>query len=273
MYLRPDIVALSVTVMTTSTINALTELNQRSTETSHAEALRRDFWKVLEVFVAANYPQGIKGSTLMCSIHDAFPSHHSCIACNLNEYTKLIERFLLQVGNISDTQFALTTFLLLLYLATERIQVYLELAELPDSYCSQHFGIIQEIRHWANFIKHPKSFMLVVHPLWEYEGTTWDSAWKSTTERVIIDTAFVKQYYRHDANNNKLDKILARKNDVVVMFPNPVELMTRFVEVQQKLISLINNNQFVRDMLESQTKQRHYFASTQAQNGSKTPTE
>lgn len=243
--------------MTNSTIHALIELHRSSIESHYAEQIRVDFERVLEIFVAANYPEGMDSSTLMCSIHDAFPSHHSCIACNLQDNVRLLERFLLQAGNVSDTHFTFTTFLLLLYLLTERIQVYIEMAELPESYRLQHFSVIQEIRHWANFLKHPKGFMLVTHPQWEYEGSMWESSSRATKDRITINTAFVKDYYRHDANNKTLEKILARQSDVVVLFPNPVDLMNRFVEMQQKFIGLINENKFVRDMLERHTKERH----------------
>jgi hypothetical protein len=193
----------------------------------------------------------------MCSIHDAFPSHHSCVACNLQENVRLIERFLLQTENVSDVHFAFTTFLLLLYLVTERMQLYLEVAQLPEPYRLRHFGVIQEVRHWANFLKHPKWFMLALHPQWAYDGDGISSTSNATPTRVTIDTAFVKDYYRHEADNPKLDRLLARNEDVVVLFPNPVALMTRFSVAQQKLVQVINENDFVRESLESRTKGRH----------------
>ncbi|RZK44440.1 MAG: hypothetical protein EOO61_03790 [Hymenobacter sp.] len=243
--------------MTNSTIQELIKLHRSAIDSPHAEQIRGDFEKVLEIFVAANYPEGVEGNTLMCSIHDSFPSHHSCIACNLQDNVRLLERFLLQAGNVSDIHFTFTTFLLLLYLIGERIQVYIEMAELPESYRLQHFGVIQEIRHWANFIKHPKAFMLVVHPQWEYEESVYESSSRATKGRVTIDTAFVKDNYRHEADNKALEKVLARQNDVVVLFPNPISLMSRFVEMQQRFIGLISENKFVRDMLERRTKERH----------------
>jgi hypothetical protein len=248
-------------MITSETIEQLRQIHQKNCQWPRTSQLREDFNKVLEIFIESNYGKGLESNSLMCSIHDSFPSHHSCIACNLNENARLIERFLLYPDSHDDLQYACTTLLMLLYLLVERIYEYFSLAKLPDSYRQRHFQVFQEVKHWANFLKHPKSFMLVTHPIWGYEGMQEPNFWgEATPNRVEIDTAFVKEYYRSDANNIKLYKLLARKDDIFVSFPNPVTLMQRFAKAQEKFVAVIAENEMVREMLESETMRKEHFA-------------
>jgi hypothetical protein len=230
------------------------------------EQLNGDFRQVLEIFIAANHSPDLDGNTLMCSIHDSFPSHHTCVACNLQENVKLLERFLLYAEVLPSVNYSFTTLLLLMYLLIERIHVYFELTKIPDSYQAKHFQVFREIKYWANFLKHPKSFMLVLHPQWQYEGMSETFRDKPRKSTVIIDSTFVKQYYSGDQNNGKLYKLLARKGDVIVLFPNPVDLMKRFTQAQKKFVSLIAENEMVREMLESETMEKELFSSAQEDN-------
>lgn len=245
---------------TSDIIEQLRMSHQDSCEMPYTSQVRADFTKALEIFIESNYSNGLEGNTLMCSIHDSFPSHHSCVACNLNENTRLIERFLLYPDKLQDLHYACTTLLILLYLLVERVYEYFSLVKLPDPYRHRHFQVFQEIKHWANFLKHPKSFMLVLHPIWEYEGLGDNNSYHATSERTVINTAFVKEYYRSDANNIKLYKLLARKEEVVVLFPNPVNLMERFVKAQEKFVATIAENEMVREMLESETMHKEHFS-------------
>lgn len=159
-----------------------------------------------------------------------------------------------------DLHYACITLLMLLYLLVERIYEYFSLIKLPDSYRQRHFQVFQEVKHWANFLKHPKSFMLVTHPVWEYEGLQETNSQQTNPKRIVIDTNFVKEYYRSDANNIKLYKVLARQENVLVVFPNPVSLMRRFTEAQEKFVAVITENEMIREMLESETMRKEHFA-------------
>lgn len=229
----------------------------------HNKQLKHDFRQVLEIFVEANHGQGQDGNTLMCSIHDSFPSHHTCVACNLQENAKLLERFLLYADVFPSINYSFTTLLLLMYLLVERIHVYFELTKIPDSYQSKHFQVFKEIKQWANFLKHPKSFMLVLHPDWQYQGMDEFTKYNNSNENIVIDSAFVKQYYSGDQSNAKLYKLLARKENVIVIFPNPVDLMRRFTKAQKKFVSIIEENEMVREMLESETMAKELFSAPQ----------
>jgi hypothetical protein len=245
-------------------IAQLRESDDFAVNSPEDKQLRDDFRQVLEIFIEANHSPDLNGNTLMCSIHDSFPSHHTCVACNLQENAKLIERFLLYAEVFPSINYSFTTLLLLLYLLIERIHVYFELTKIPDSYQSKHFQVFKEIKYWANFLKHPKSFMLVLHPGWHYEGMDKETCWHPMTKNtVIINSNFVKQYYAGDQNNAKLYKLLARKDNVVVLFPNPIDLIKRFTQAQKKYVAIIAENEMVREMLESETMEKELFSPAQ----------
>jgi hypothetical protein len=246
------------------TVAELLESDTRYRRLDEAEQLKAEFRKALDAFVDVNYPQGIGSGSLMCSIHDSFPSHHSCVGCNLNGGMRLVERFLLQSDNLYDVDYAFTTFLLLLYLSTEQVLEYFGVINIPEQYRLRHFQVFQEVKYWANFLKHPKSFMLVLHPTSHYVGMAYDDPFKDEKPpELLIDAAFVKKYYSGGKNNKELYHKLARKDNVVVVFPNPSELMTRFMKAQQKFVSFIAENEMVREMLESETMVGKHFSAEQ----------
>lgn len=96
---------------------------------------------------------------LMCKIHDAFGSnkskHHNCLGCNLDSSTHHIYMFLNQKDKHNDLELSATTYILLMYLAIERLNTIFEIIGLPDTYRQKHFHVFQKITKWANFIKHP----------------------------------------------------------------------------------------------------------------------
>lgn len=252
--------ALSTTVLDES-IAYLKSFGSFDLDGAQAAHLRADFKEALGVFLATNYPQGVEKGTLMCSIHDAFPSHHSCVACNLQENARSIERYLLQFEGFDDVNHHYTPYLLLLYLLVERIHTYFDLVALPPSYRARHFHVFQEVKCWANFLKHPKSFMLVLHPVWHYKGLPAGAhAVASQGAPTLINSAFVKQYYSGDKNNRKLYELLARKDEVTVEYPHPVDLTTRFVKALQKFVDVIAENEMVREVLESETMVKQHFS-------------
>lgn len=223
-----------------------------------------DFRAALKLFIEANYIQKEDAhDTLMCSIHDVFPSHHTCVGCNLQLGTQAIERFLVRHENFDSVEFDYAQYIMLLYLLVEKIHTYLELINIPQAYRARHFQVFQEVKYWANFLKHPKSFMLVLHPTWAYKGLAFGWYHSEEKNRFVIDSAFTKEYYSGDKKNAKLYELLARRDNVTVCFPNPVELTKQFMLALQKFVSIIAENEMVREMLESEMMVKKHFSAEQ----------
>ncbi|WP_456460004.1 hypothetical protein [Reichenbachiella sp.] len=236
-------------------------LDKRSTK-----ELTEAFEATLKIFIEKNYPDGLEQYSLFCSIHNSFDKGHNCVACNLNESNKRIEKFLLQYQSFNDVNLTFTNFIMLLYLEVECVHEYFDIFKIQEPYRLKHFSIFQEIKYWANFLKHPKAFMLVHHPIWAYSKMNYyedQHEFKLIQNAIeandVIDTQFVKKYYKGDNLNNKLYTELTKKEDVVVVFPNPIDLMSRFSDAQQKFVNVIEENEIVRDLLDDKATIKNHF--------------
>ena len=231
------------------------------------KALHNKFKKVLEIYLKAHYPDGVDNPSLMCSIHNSFNNGgHNCVGCNLNVNSELLISFLIQYKEFRDINLAFTNFILLLYLLVERYNAYFNLLTLEESYRSKYFQIFQEIKWWANFLKHPKSFMLVHHPIYVYKTMKYNTEqedFKQIEDAIktesLIDTKFVKEYYSGPKNNSELYEKLSKKENFLVVFPDPVPLITKFVTAQKKFVSIIAENKTLRELLESEATIKTYF--------------
>ena len=141
-------------------IRAYKEQQDKYSSVSLYEDLQNDFQKVLEIYLSSHYPDGVDSSSLMCSIHGSFKEGHNCVACNLNVNSELIIKFLLQYKAFRDVNLTFTNFILLLYLLVERYNEFFNLLTLQESYRIRYFQVFQEIKWWANFLKHPKGLIL-----------------------------------------------------------------------------------------------------------------
>ena len=202
----------------------------------------------------------------MCSIHNSFKDGHNCVACNLNVNSELIIKFLLQYKEFGDVNLTFTNFILLLYLLVERYNEYFNLLTLQESYRLRYFQVFQEIKWWANFLKHPKAFMLVHHPVFVYNTMKYNSEQdnyelieEAKKNGSIIDTEFVKEYYSGDKNNPKLYQKLTKKENFLVIYPDPISLITKFVDAQKKFVATIAENEIIREILESKATIKTYF--------------
>jgi hypothetical protein len=230
-------------------------INDYYSEIDTPTELKEIFENVLVRFIEFhNFQQG-EYDTLFCNIHTNFPERHNCVACNLNDSNKRIEEFLLGYRLFRSTYSTITNFIFLLYLQVECIFEYLSIIQLPESYIMKNFQILYSIKRWANFLKHPKSFMLVHHPIWEYskEVNIFENK-----KKPIIDTKFVNIYYSGESKNKELFKLLENKEDIIVLFPNPLDLITDFCEAQKKFADLISMNQVVREILNKATLAEFY---------------
>src|SRR5690606_38630045 len=104
------------------------------------------------------------------------------------------------------------------------------------------------------FLKHPKSFLLVHHPNYSYEGIN-DEVYSGT----VINTVFVKKFFAGEFNNKELFKMLNNKEDISVIYPNPLKLTEDFCNAQKNFCSLIENNQIVREILDGKATLKDYY--------------
>ncbi|UKM65050.2 hypothetical protein GSB9_01612 [Flavobacteriaceae bacterium GSB9] len=222
------------------------------------------FEKVFDLFISEHYDD--EYNTLFCSIHNNFQKGHNCVACNLNDSNLRIENFLIQHRSFKDINLTFTSFILLLYLQVESIYEYFDLIQLQESYKLKHFKIFQDVKRWANFLKHPKSFMLVHHPKWTFEGRKIKNeeddnlvAEKIKRSNPTIDTDFVNEFYSGDRKNRELYKKLNKKEKVLICFPDPIKLIKEFTEAQRKFVDVISNNEIIRDLLDNKTTIENHF--------------
>jgi hypothetical protein len=204
----------------------------------------------------------------MCSIHDQFQKandrKHNCLGCNFAECTSWIHNELFDAVTESgdlDPAFYFD-YLMKLYLFVERAYIVFDLVQLPLEYRSRHFGVFQRVHKWANFIKHPKSFLLVHHPQYFLEDESdAEVPFDSANFGVVIDQEFVSKYYSGSEKNSELFRLLTNKTDVAVVFPNVEQLTYDFVEALQKFIELIRDNAVYREILDAKSTYEHYFES------------
>jgi hypothetical protein len=217
-----------------------------------------------KIFRDEIYPHD--GDSVMCDIHKEFGgldgTKHNCLGCNFADGTSWIYNCLhtaLTSESDSLEEFYFD-YLLKLYLLVERVYVVFEIIGLPLEYRCRHFQVFQRVHKWANFIKHPKSFLLVHHPKSFMDGDKdAEQPFDRTKFGVVIDQEFVLEHYAGPDNNAKLHKLLTNKTDVAVLFPNIVTLTTEFCAAIHEFIDLIRNNAVYREVLNSRTTYDDYF--------------
>lgn len=189
-----------------------------------------------------------EGTPNACKIHEAFGGmngeHHNCLGCNFADSTNLISRYLEKNEELTDIQQDFTVYILLLYLLVERIEIVFDIIQLPDTYREKHFKAFQQVRKWANFIKHPKSFILTHHPTYDFEnsGTINEQTFTET-----INEQFVTHFYRHTDQtdqkkaNKELYNRLRNKKDVLVVFPDIAKLTDKLCYSYRLCCMALNN--------------------------------
>lgn len=225
--------------------------------------LRSKFEEALDIFVSGNLCEDDNKDyeSLFCNIHSNFANGHNCVACNLNASNDRIQNFLIQYRRFEDYNLTFTTFIMLLYLQVEMFYEYFDIMQLPESYRLKHFQVLQKVKRWANFLKHPKGFMLVHHPNWTFKNKTSKLFPDERKFKVpVIDSKFVEEFYSGDKKNKELYKNLIKKSDLTVVFPDPAELMGEFVNAQKKFAELIDKNEIVREFLNDKATIEEHFS-------------
>lgn len=202
------------------------------------------------------------GDPVMCQFHEAFSTydtrHHNCLGCNFADSTLLIHNFLQTYPLQRSIQYAYSTFIILAYLLVERIDKLFDIIELNKAYKAEHFKVLSEIRRWANFLKHPKAFLLTHHPTFTFYSSPKNRALIENAS-VVIDLNFVTDYYSDNEQNDELGKKLENKENVLVVFPDVVRLAKDLCQVMHNCVSLIQSNPVYRWILEDTTTFYDYW--------------
>jgi hypothetical protein len=167
---------------------------------------------------------------------------HNCIGCNLEEGARNILLFFNYNKETLSTRYFLTMYTLVFYLQAERLAViYKELGYIRKEngeFDWLEFPNLHRIYRWANFFKHPKSYMLLHHPDFFIEG---DSYIPNFMVNQIIDDEFVLKYYNGKKNNVELRGKLANQESVKVIFPNLLEFTKNACCEFENIIRVITN--------------------------------
>lgn len=164
---------------------------------------------------------------------------HNCIGCNFEEGCLNILDFVKQFSGTEKTRTYLTLYTLLFYTLAERMAViYKELGIVDNkgNFNWNQFPVLRNIKHWANFFKHPKSYMFLHHPSYFLED---DPDRPDFLIEGEVDSNFVDSFYRAGSNNQQLRNLFANKKGWKIIFPNIVELTKKLCAEVDTICDLI----------------------------------
>jgi hypothetical protein len=199
----------------------------------------------------------------LCNLHNVFGTEktaaHNCLGCNFADLTNSFDQILKWLPDCYDINTPCVTFIFWLYLFVERYDQIMNFVNVPEGYRNRHFPSFQQIRHWANFVKHPKSFLFSHHPEFLHGGELGDD-FDGGKDAITINQQFVDTYYAGKDNNSKLASLLNNATKVIVVYPNPEPLMERFVCETKEFIRLLEKNEVYREELSRITTAPDYYA-------------
>ncbi len=154
---------------------------------------------------------------------DDIPSFHNCLGCNFEEGCMNVLDFLKEFEGTEKTRTYLTVYTLLFYTLAERLAVvYQELGVVNGKQFDwQQFPVLRNIKHWANFFKHPKAYMFLHHPGYFLENDPDRPNFMINGE---VDTVFVDSFYRAGADNIKLRSLFENKKGWNIIFPDLLQM-------------------------------------------------
>jgi len=202
-----------------------------------------------------------------CILHSAFNSgnelQHNCLGCNFADSTDLVFNFLNQKNKEWNVQHDVTLYILLLYLFVERAEVLFKIIELPETYRNKHFKVFQQIRKWANFIKHPKSFILTHHPEYDIENL---NLFNEKDFEIILNDSFIEKYYKGYTDQSKQQAInkdlyaqLKNRSSILVVFPDIEALTKKFCYSYNHFVQIICRNEIYIELLHDESTISNYF--------------
>ncbi|HEY1019100.1 MAG TPA: hypothetical protein VGE25_08890 [Sediminibacterium sp.] len=145
---------------------------------------------------------------------------HNCIGCNFEEGCLNILDFVEQFSGTEKVRTYLTIYTLLFYTLAERMGVIYKELNLVDNkgeFDWIRFPVLRRIKHWANFFKHPKSYMFLHHPDYFLEN---DPDRPNFLVEGEVNSAFVDSFYKAGGKNAELRTLVKNKKDWKVIFPD-----------------------------------------------------
>lgn len=225
------------------------------------ELLKEELEMALSHFNTSLF-EGNQDSTF-CKLHEILSTRetdHNCIGCNLNDILSYSRRGLESSLLFNSSSHILTSLIINLYLVVERIDTILNIIELNSAHREDNFKALNRIRKWANFIKHPKAFILCHHPIYTFQGCQHNSALHKYNP-IRIDDTFIITYYSDNEKNVALFNILENKENVLVVFPAVQKLIMEFVSEILHFNAVLRGNDVYRHVLADRTTFLDYWAS------------
>jgi hypothetical protein len=242
----------------------MTTLEKPLSEVIEEGAVKKAFKDTLDSFSVGAYKDDMP---LMCEIHGAFGGlegiHHNCLGCNFADSTEQIKKVLELHESYSEIRHSFPLYILSLYLLVERMDSVMDMVSVPDKFREKHFKVFQQIRKWANFIKHPKSFILVHHPDYNFENSGFeiDKIFQET-----INEQFVTEFYKGQKSldeqkkiNKELYQRLHNKKDILVLFPDIGKVTKKFCYSINKFVDLVTKNEVYIEILQDEATIENYF--------------
>lgn len=223
-----------------------------------------DLTQILFKEVRKTYRAGLyeKKTPKFCSFHDILKpiekNAHNCLGCNLADLTNAFDEVLKCLSSCTNLQAAFSTYFMWLNVFVERYNSMLNSLGVPEQFRKREFWIFPQIKHWANFQKHPKHFLFVHHAEFGCPSIGLNFS-NHKIKPTIIDQKFVSKYYCGENEKENLRKALENKKNVFVAYPDPRELMKYFCAQSQKFTKLIEDNPIYRKLLSEVSTLMDYF--------------
>ncbi|WP_373553386.1 hypothetical protein [Haliscomenobacter sp.] len=188
-------------------------------------------------------------------------NEHNCLGCQFMELHQQIYDNFSQINPTGfSSEFYFKTYIFWLYQNVERIYEIFEIINPEDknqilrTFFEKNFITTKKIKRWTNFIKHPKAFKYTHHPQYCFESDL-----VNRENLVVLDTVEIEKFYSGPSKNLVLYKMIAKKENVVVAFPNLVELTEEFCIEFQIFTKFICENEIIASALKEETTISDYF--------------
>jgi len=203
--------------------------------------LQNELDLAIKIFEITLFNSGSDNS-VFCSIHSFLGTRnadHNCIGCNIDDILKFMRSVFSISKNLDSVENVYFHLIPVMNLVVERLDIinYMFENKVIDRSSFQSFQII---RKWTNFIKHPKAFMFCHHPNYAFENCEHLELY--TYNKKVIDYEFVKKYYSNKDKDEILINELERIPNILVLFPNIVQLTSRFSDQIQIYLNFLKTN-------------------------------
>jgi hypothetical protein len=216
-----------------------------------------DYSKLADLVVSEFY-DSTGESPDICYLHDITKNenntNHNCLACNFAETVislKIIAQSLVHIQE-HDSITAKQTYIIWMYLLFERMEEIFKLISLPMEYKTTRFPTGRLIKNWANFLKHPKAFLLTHHA--SYEDVDIDNS------AIKINDEFILKYYNGDKHNASLYQTISNNTNIRVIMPDINKLTIGLGGELKLLKNIISENPIYQSVLRDKTVLENYFS-------------